>query len=125
MEITKLLDADPTPKLKSSPIQISFVSFNVKDDNCIHCGNKYTWAPFCYQKYCKTCLSLYLTNLTDNNVYLDVYYTMNVECSEHEISKTKVPHNIQECCRNCLEILCFKQIPTNDIKIIFVDFRLC
>src|SRR6266542_4291271 len=121
MEITKFIDADPTPKLKSSPIQISFVSFNVKDANCIHCGNEYTWALLCNQKYCKKCLSLYLTNLTDNNVYLDVYYTMNVECSEHGISKTKVPHNIQE-------ILCFKQTPpTTGVRIIYINnnHRLC
>src|SRR5207249_1939044 len=26
----------------------------------------------------------------------------------------KEPQNIQECCRNCLDILCFKQIPVYD-----------
>ena len=66
-----------------------------------------------YQKYCKKCLSSYLSKITDNNKYLDVYlYTKNLECNEHEISKTKEPQNIQECCKNCLEILCFKQLPT-------------
>jgi hypothetical protein len=52
-----------------------------------------------------------INDITDNNIYLDVYiYTTDLECSEHEISRTKVPQSIQECCRNCLKILCFKQI---------------
>src|SRR5213595_608710 len=108
MELMKLVNTndenifDPTPKLKSSPIPISFVSFNWSDKNCIYCGEKYISAPFAfYQKYCKKCLTRYLANITDNNIYLDVYYTMNIECSEHEISRTKEPRNIQECCRNC------------------------
>ena len=42
---------------------------------------------------------------------MDVYlYTEDLECKEHEISITKASQNIQECCRNCLEILCFKQL---------------
>jgi hypothetical protein len=35
---------------------------------------------------------------------------MDLGCIKHEISKTKVPQCIQECCRNCLRILYFKQI---------------
>ncbi|GBC21713.2 kinase-like domain-containing protein [Rhizophagus irregularis DAOM 181602=DAOM 197198] len=35
---------------------------------------------------------------------------MNSECGEHEISMTKVSQSIQECCKNCLRILYFKQI---------------
>ncbi|UZO04928.1 uncharacterized protein OCT59_025290 [Rhizophagus irregularis] len=108
---------DPTPKLKSSPIPIKFISFNCFDKNCVYCGEKYTWALFCRgQHYCKKCLSRYIndmshvTDVTDNNIYLDVYYTMDLECGEHEISRSKVPQNIQECCGNCLRILCFKQI---------------
>jgi len=115
---------DPTPKLKSSPVPILFVSFNRNDENCFYCGDIYTETPLCNweidydrnrhsQKYCKKCLSSYITEITDNKIYLDVYYTMNLECSEHEISRTKESQNIQECCRNCLEILCFKQIPVN------------
>src|SRR6266516_7280260 len=114
MELVKTIDEnsfDPTPKLKSSPIPISFVSFNNDDRNCINCGDNYDVVLLYQQKYCKKCLSRYLANITDNNIYLDVYYTMNIECSEHEISRTKEPQNIQECCRHCLEILFFKQIP--------------
>ncbi|UZO10437.1 uncharacterized protein OCT59_002019 [Rhizophagus irregularis] len=119
MELVKLNDEnsfDPTPKLKSSPVPILFVSFNEYDENCIHCGEKYMKTPTgtYEQRYCKTCLSSYLTNITDNNIYLDVYlFTKDLECNEHEISRTKIPQNIQECCRNCLTILCFKQIPGN------------
>jgi hypothetical protein len=105
---------DPTPKLKSSPVPILFVSFNRSDENCIHCGENYTSTLIYGQKYCKKCLSCYLTKITDNSMYLDVYLlTENLECSRHEISRKKVLQNIQECCRNCLMISCFKQIPTN------------
>jgi hypothetical protein len=120
MELTKANDDsfNPTPKLKSSPVPISFISFNIDDTNCIHCGYTYTvtfvsFVHFNKQKYCNKCLSCYLTNITDNNIYLDVYiFTRNLECSEHEISWTKEPQNIQEC---CLEILLFKQIPIGSI----------
>ncbi|CAB4446065.1 unnamed protein product [Rhizophagus irregularis] len=117
MELTKKLNYDsfdPTPKLKSSPIPISFVSFNESDLNCIHmhCGDSYADTTIGNQYYCKKCLSYYLANITDNNLYLDVYLLMeNLECSEHEISMTNKSQNIQECCRNCLGIFCFKQIP--------------
>ncbi|UZO00742.1 uncharacterized protein OCT59_011861 [Rhizophagus irregularis] len=117
MELIKLVNTidessfDPTPKLKSSPVPIFFVSFIKDDKNCIDCGEEYTQTIIYDQKYCKKCLSCYLTNITDNNLYLDVYLlTKELECSKHEINRTKVPKNIQECCRNCLTILCFKQI---------------
>ena len=92
---------DPTPKLNSSPIPILFVSFNWSDQNCIYCGDVYTIALFCHQRYCKKCLSSYITEIIDNKIYLDVYFL------EHEISRTK-EQNIQEYCRNFLEYLCFK-----------------
>ncbi|PKY21309.1 hypothetical protein RhiirB3_524926, partial [Rhizophagus irregularis] len=121
MELTKILNYDsfdPTPKLKSSPVPISFVSFNRDDPNCIHCGDKYVRTA-CKQYYCKKCLSYYLANITDNNLYLDVsVLTENLECGEHKISMTKEPQNIQECCRNCLGIFCFKQLLNN-----FVHFN--
>ncbi|GBB90991.1 hypothetical protein RclHR1_18080001 [Rhizophagus clarus] len=108
---------DPTPKLKSSPLPFLFISFNQNDTNCIYCGEKFINSLLCFQqKYCKKCLSCYITNINDNNRYLDIYlYTKNLECSEHEISKTIEPQNIQECCRNCFKILCFKQIPVDTL----------
>ncbi|UZO03167.1 uncharacterized protein OCT59_023577 [Rhizophagus irregularis] len=114
MELVKLNDEnsfDPTPKLKSSPVPIFFASFNWEDKNCFHCGEEYETTIYHHQSYCKKCLSSYLTNITDNNMYLDVYLnTKELECNKHEVSRTKVPQNIQECCKNCLTILCFKQI---------------
>jgi hypothetical protein len=114
MEIVDAYDEisfDPTPRLKSSTIPIKFISFNWKDDNCVYCGEEYIKALFCdFQKYCKKCLSQYINDITDN-IYLDAYfYTMDLKCKEHEINKTKVPQNIQECRGNCVRILCFKQI---------------
>ncbi|GES81738.1 kinase-like domain-containing protein [Rhizophagus clarus] len=105
---------DPTPKLKSSPIQIKFISFNRNDCKCFYCGEEYIKALFCsWQKYCIRCLSHYVNEITaDNNIYLDLYlFTMNLKCNEHEISKIKESQNIHECCRNCFQTLCFKQIP--------------
>ncbi|CAB4410361.1 unnamed protein product [Rhizophagus irregularis] len=112
MDLVKVLnDFDPTPKLKSSPIPINFIPFdNRKNVYCIFCGEYYNRATFSIeQKYCKNCLSRYLINITDNNMYLDAYYAMDLECSEHEI-RTNEPQVIQECCRNCLKVLCFKQM---------------
>ncbi|UZO14681.1 uncharacterized protein OCT59_006132 [Rhizophagus irregularis] len=121
MEIVNANDEnsfDPTPKLKSSPILIKFIPFNRDDTNCIYCGEKYIKTLLSSsQKYCKKCLSYYINDITDNNIYLDVYiYTMDLECNEHEISRTKVPQSIQECCRNCVRILCFKPIGELDEK---------
>ncbi|PKY31682.1 kinase-like protein [Rhizophagus irregularis] len=104
---------DPMPRLKSSPVPIKFLSFKYDDIKCFNCGEEYIEAVLCYrQKYCKKCLSRYINDIPDNNnTYLDVYiYTMDLECSNHEISRTKVPQNIQECCGNCVRILCFKQM---------------
>ncbi|UZO14683.1 uncharacterized protein OCT59_006134 [Rhizophagus irregularis] len=101
-------DKDPTPKLKSSPIPILFISFNEKDNNCLNCEGEYIWTPFCSQKYCKKWFSLYITDINNNSdVYLDVYL---LGCNKHKIIGIS---NIEECCRNCLKILYFKQIPAS------------
>jgi hypothetical protein len=43
-------------------------------------GEIYTQTIISGQKYCKKCLSCYLTNITDNNMYLDVYlFTKDLE----------------------------------------------
>ncbi|GBC04169.1 hypothetical protein RclHR1_05550006 [Rhizophagus clarus] len=120
MEVVSINDENsfnPTPRLKSSPIKIEFISFDEYDTNCIYCGEKYIKTLLCSgQRYCKNCLSRYISDIADNditddNTYLDVYiYTMDLECNEHKINRKKVPQSIQECCRNCLRILYFKQI---------------
>src|SRR6185437_5007769 len=66
---------DPTPKLKSSPLPILFVSFNDGDNNCISCGDEYTKTLPFEQKYCKNCLLHYINDITDINKYLVVKYT--------------------------------------------------
>ncbi|UZO08630.1 uncharacterized protein OCT59_028883 [Rhizophagus irregularis] len=94
MEIVNTNDEnsfDPTPRLKSSPIPIKFISFRLLDENCIYCEEKYIKALFTSQKYCKKCLSRYINDITENDIYLDVHYTMDLECSEHEICRTKIP----------------------------------
>ena len=103
---------DPTPKLKSSPIPILFVPFNEPDEYCFHCGKEYTETLFFFQKYCKTCLSRYITEITDNNTYLDMsIYTTNLECSNHEMrDKELLIQNIQEWCEICSGVSYFKQI---------------
>ncbi|PKB92752.1 hypothetical protein RhiirA5_443523, partial [Rhizophagus irregularis] len=72
MELTNDDSFDPTPKLKSSPVPISFISFNDDDKSCIRCGDIFTeTSDSNRQKYCKKCLLCYLTNITDKNIYLD------------------------------------------------------
>ncbi|PKY26229.1 kinase-like protein [Rhizophagus irregularis] len=123
---------DPTPRLKSSPIPIKFISFNYIDKNCFNCGEKYIETLLCsWQKYCKKCLSRYINDITDNNIYLNIYCTMELGCNEHDISKTKVLQNIQKCRGNCLRILCFKQIEgsfnnsLNDFKEVIESEKHC
>ncbi|CAB5198052.1 hypothetical protein RhiirA1_471504 [Rhizophagus irregularis] len=116
MEFVNINDGnsfDPTPRLKSSPIPIKFLSFNREDEKCFNCGEEYIETILCsWQNYCKKCLSRYINDITDNNnTYLDVYiYTMDLECSNYEISRTIVSQNIQDFCGNCERIICFKQI---------------
>ena len=117
MELANILNDDsfdPTPKLKSSPIPILFVSFNEADQNCFNCGDTYTETLIYFQKYCKKCLSRYITDITDDNTYLDmcIISAMNLECNEHEPSRNKelIIQNIQEWCENCSQVSYFKQI---------------
>ncbi|RGB28867.1 kinase-like domain-containing protein [Rhizophagus diaphanus] len=115
---------DPTPRLKSSPIPIKFISFDKNDKNCFNCGEEYITTLFCEeQKYCKKCLSRYINDIPDNNIYLDIYCTMELGCNEHDISETKVLQSIQKCRGNCLRILCFKQILGGFKFSIFGDFK--
>ncbi|GES81770.1 kinase-like domain-containing protein [Rhizophagus clarus] len=95
MELAKIINDentfDPTPKLKSSPIPIKFISFNTK--------------------ILRKCLSDYLTNITNINIYLDVYYKTNLECNHKHGITVKEPQIIQECYRN-LKISIFRQLFT-------------
>ena len=80
---------DPTPKLKSSPMPILFTPFKDYEDNCSYCEIKYSKTLLYNQKYCKNCLSWYIKDTTDNEIYLDVYIsTNNTRCSEHEATRS-------------------------------------
>lgn len=69
------------PILKPSPIPITFISFNSKDENKCNCGNRYSGTPIFNQKYCKNCLSEYIKNIINNsnayNIHLDVLINTN------------------------------------------------
>ena len=68
---------DPTPKLKSSPVPILFISFNKNEDKCSYCGNEYSKTLQFNQRYCKNCLFWYIKYITDDNTYLDVHMVTN------------------------------------------------
>ncbi|UZO17071.1 uncharacterized protein OCT59_008433 [Rhizophagus irregularis] len=111
MEFTNENNFDPTSKLKSSPVPISFLPFNNEKLKCNNCGNKYTVTNLYRQKYCKQCLLSYIEKITDNDVYLDVnIITNNTPCIEHELTRNInfLTSNIQEWCKNCSEISYFK-----------------
>lgn len=63
---------DPTPKLEFSPVPILFLPFNNEKLKCSNCGNEYSTTYLYKKKYCKQCLSSYIENIADNNIYFDV-----------------------------------------------------
>ncbi|RIA95085.1 hypothetical protein C1645_512145 [Glomus cerebriforme] len=105
---------DPTPKLKSSPIPINFISFNINDEYCFYCKEEYTRTQKFDQKYCKNCFSQYVNNIDDNNTYLDVIMTTlwSGLCQEHANIRNEMftTCNIKERCKNCSYISRFNQI---------------
>ncbi|RIA96117.1 hypothetical protein C1645_420906 [Glomus cerebriforme] len=130
MEPTNANDSfDPIPRLKSSPVPILFVPFKQDDENCIYCGNQYSKTLLVKQKYCENCLLQYVTNINDNDMYLDVHIsTKDVHCKEHETSRNKdfCTLNIQEWCKNCSIITWFKQLiphPPNLLHFYAIDIE--
>ncbi|CAB4403173.1 unnamed protein product [Rhizophagus irregularis] len=108
---------DPTPKLKSSPVPISFIPFKNNEEKCNYCENEYSKSLKYDQKYCKNCLFLYIQYITGNNTYLDVRInTNNSQCIKHKATrKYFYIKNIQEWCEYCSEILYFTQVVTVDL----------
>ena len=106
---------DPTPKLKSSPIPIDFIPFNIDENNCNYCGGLYS-QTLLDQKYCKNCLLRYIKNVntTDGNTYLDVHIRTKNQCIQHEITRNIgfCTRNIQEWCEYCSEVSYFNQVVT-------------
>ncbi|GBB88569.1 hypothetical protein RclHR1_01510020 [Rhizophagus clarus] len=101
---------DPTPKLKSSPIPILFISFSGLQDYCNHCGNEYSMAIAFNQKYCKICFLKYIEDT--NDTYLDIRMSKNdTRHDKHETNR-----NVNFCTQNQkifenhFEISYFKQI---------------
>uniref|UniRef100_U9UPE0 Protein kinase domain-containing protein n=1 Tax=Rhizophagus irregularis (strain DAOM 181602 / DAOM 197198 / MUCL 43194) TaxID=747089 RepID=U9UPE0_RHIID len=96
--------------------QIRFISFSSNRVKCNYCGMGYSSTLLFEQKYCKYCLYLYLYDLNDNNVCLDMHIisnTSNTHCTKHESENIEsCTQNIQKWCMNCSEILYFKQIVT-------------
>src|SRR5947207_11269653 len=109
---------DPTPRLKSSPVPVSFIPFKNNENNCNYCGNKYSKTLDFKQKYCKNCLFWYIKYTTGNNQYLDVYIsTNNARCIEHKATRNNFcTTNIQEWCEHCSEISYFRQVIPNDLS---------
>ncbi|GES72979.1 kinase-like domain-containing protein [Rhizophagus clarus] len=72
---------DPTPKLKSSPIPIKFISFNENDINCFYCKNPYTETLLFKQRYCEKCLLQYVTYFKQiiNNSYRNDRLVSDIE----------------------------------------------
>src|SRR5947199_41535 len=57
---------NPTPKLKSSPIVILFLSFKEDEETCNFCGNEYSRTLLFEQKYCRNCLFWYRKYINEN-----------------------------------------------------------
>ncbi|CAB5196232.1 unnamed protein product [Rhizophagus irregularis] len=133
MEFINENNFDPTPKLKSSPVPILFLPFNNEKLRCNNCGNKYSATNLYKQKYCKQCLSSYIENITDNNIYFDVnILTNNEHCIKHKSTRNLnfFTKNIQEWCENCSEISYFKNYydyinTTTQYIFIEKDCKLC
>jgi hypothetical protein len=113
---------DPTPKLKSSPKPILFISFNNEKNTC-SCGNKNSVTLLYEQKHCKNCLLTYLKNIAknnDNNKYLDGYFYFDAATRP----------NIQEWCEGCFKISHFNNYhdhlnTTKQYEVIEKDCKLC
>ncbi|EXX55436.1 Ssk22p [Rhizophagus irregularis DAOM 197198w] len=133
MEFINENNFDPTPKLKSSPVPILFLPFNNEKLRCNNCENKYSATNLYKQKYCKQCLSSYIENITDNNIYFNVnILTNNEHCIKHKSTRNLnfFTKNIQEWCENCSEISYFKNYydyinTTTQYIFIEKDCKLC
>ncbi|PKC70179.1 kinase-like protein, partial [Rhizophagus irregularis] len=106
---------DPTPKLKFSPVPISFIPFKNNEEKCNYCEIEYSKSLKYDQKYCKNCFFLYVQYITGNNTYLDVRInTNNSQCIKHKATRNNFYTNIKEWCECCSEILYFTQVVTID-----------
>jgi hypothetical protein len=105
--------------LENNEEPIIFIPFNNDENQCYCCRRIYSQTSLFKQKYCKNCLYLCIEFITSG---LDIKHTINnldicinstdIICNKHK------PRNLdfcnQEWCEDCLEILYFKQIVTNN-----------
>ncbi|GBC39519.2 kinase-like domain-containing protein [Rhizophagus irregularis DAOM 181602=DAOM 197198] len=91
---------DPTPKLKSSPIPILFISFNRLQNECSYCGNEYSVTVLFNQKYCKICLIKYIENISDNS---DMYLDIRMSTNDIRHNKNETSRNVNFCTQNIQE----------------------
>ena len=94
MELTSIINDDsfdPTPKLKSSPVPILFIPFNINEDKCNYCGNKHSETLLFKQKYCKNCLFWYIKYTTDDNTYLDVQDRKSTRLNSSHKTVSRMP----------------------------------
>ncbi|PKY58161.1 hypothetical protein RhiirA4_479846 [Rhizophagus irregularis] len=99
---------------KSNPDLIQFIPFNNGENKCFYCKRFYSTTPLFYQQYCEYCLMLYIKYTNNNNLDVSIG-TIYSQCRKHEPrSLDFCTKNIKEWCNNCSEILCFKQIVTNN-----------
>ncbi len=108
---------DPIPRLKSSPIPINFISFDLDEWICFKCGSVYEFAYLYF--YCVKCLFRYIKDIPDNNTYLDILMKpkSSVQCNKHETIGSHT--RIQEWC-DCFEILHFRQMVSEYSKSIYL-----
>ncbi|CAB5149235.1 unnamed protein product [Rhizophagus irregularis] len=103
----KITSTNSTPKLKSSPVPILFISFNRSQIDCSHCGNKYSMTILFNQKYCKICFLKYIKDIKDiKDTSSDTY--LDIRISKNDIQRST--QNIQEIFENDYKISYFKQI---------------
>ncbi|PKK71656.1 hypothetical protein RhiirC2_849003 [Rhizophagus irregularis] len=115
----QITDLENIEDYTNSIIPIIFIPFNNDENECYYCKRSYSTTLLFKQKYCKHCLMLYIKYTVNDNLDLcsicdncGYYFSCN---RKHEPrSSDFCTRNIKEWCNNCSEILCFKQIVTNN-----------
>jgi hypothetical protein len=103
-------------------VPLMFIPFRNDVDQCYCCKSIYSETLLFKQKYCKNCLNRcidYSTSSKDMRIAIDnldvCMGTIITNCDKHKPRNLYFcMQNIQEWCENCSEILCFKQIVTNN-----------
>ncbi|GBB92092.1 hypothetical protein RclHR1_19600005 [Rhizophagus clarus] len=111
VQVTNLKDSKNT----FSPIvPIMFIPFNNDEKTCHYCKKSYSVTFLFSQKYCRSCLNLYMKHTVSNN-NLDICISTKItKCNRNEPRNLDFcTQNVKEWCNNCSEVSYFKQIVTN------------